>query len=124
VIGLGADGIVGLVRRARQASVPTSADIDPCAVCAKPLSLMWRERCEHCKSPTQLARPAPERVQVVFRGVSDADCLRQAEVDGINARASGYSIENQAWSDDDAARILTVVYRRSGPWALAAAPIT
>ena len=30
-----------------------------CARCGKPLSPVWRDKCHHCGTPMQLARPAP-----------------------------------------------------------------
>lgn len=60
------------------------------------------------------------RSQSVFRGVSEADCLRQAEADAIKGRSYGYEPESQSWSEDAGLRVLTVNYRRVGK---AAAPV-
>lgn len=56
--------------------------------------------------------PNEYRRQTVFRGVSDADCIRQAERDAMLARENGYAPESQSWADDAGLRILTVIYRR------------
>jgi hypothetical protein len=58
---------------------------------------------------------ASDRRQTVIKGVSDADCLRQAEADAAKARTNGYAPESQAWADDAGLRVLTVIYRRVGP---------
>lgn len=58
----------------------------------------------------------------VFRGVSDTDCQRQAEVDAADGRRLGYEPQSQTWADDAGLRVLTVSYLRahgslqSGPW--------
>ena len=56
----------------------------------------------------------PLQAQSVFRGVSQADCIRQAEEDAGRARANGYEVDGQFWSESAGAQVLTVVYRYIG----------
>ena len=85
-----------------------------CANCGKPLSPVWRDRCEHCKAPMSVARPRPERSRSVFRGLTREDAQRQAEADVVTARSNGYELETMEWSDDSGIHVLSVSYRYTG----------
>jgi hypothetical protein len=77
---------------------------------------MWRDNCYHCGAPIWVARPVtlpPPRVQSVL-GVSEADCVRQAEGDVLQARANGYAPVGQAWSEEAGLVVLTVTYEYAG----------
>lgn len=50
----------------------------------------------------------------VFRGVTGAECERQAEAENAEARTLGYEPISQAWSEDSGIKVLTVVYRYKG----------
>lgn len=58
--------------------------------------------------------PPPDYQRRVFRGISRADVTRQAEADVLLARANGYDVESQAWSDDRGTAVLTVDYQFTG----------
>jgi hypothetical protein len=60
-----------------------------------------------------LVGPPGESVRV-FRGASQAECLRLARVDQESAIAYGYEPKSQTWSEEAGATVLTVTYRVAG----------
>lgn len=47
----------------------------------------------------------------VVTGVSEADCLRQAEADASEGRSRGYQPTGQVWGEEAGLRTLTITYR-------------
>ena len=55
---------------------------------------------------------APARSKSVYRGPNQADCLRQLAADAPKAEAAGFVPVWQAWSTDQGAEVLTLIYER------------
>jgi hypothetical protein len=76
-------------------------------------------------SGAQATTPGSQRLKSVFRGVGEADCLRQADADVVQARSRGYEPESQDWSEENGLKVLTVTYVYTGrvaPTPVAPAP--
>jgi hypothetical protein len=49
----------------------------------------------------------------VFRGVSQADCLSQAQAEAGEARSRGWALVGETWADEAGVQVLTVSYKWS-----------
>lgn len=107
-----------------------------CTHCGKPLSPFWTKRCEHCKTPMEVAKPrrafVPGEGEVVVRtypGDSHDQAIALFTEDAAALARQGYEVVSQSWAsyqasaaeramwvDRPSAGYLSVTYRlRSAP---------